>query len=68
MLIYSGDLLLWDITKSGKERNSSFHKSGRGHLRSVFNICPVGEDALCTISMDRQVCAPDVLMGQAALL
>ncbi|KAL4230771.1 Gem-associated protein 5 [Mactra antiquata] len=51
----SGDILLWDITKSGKIKPKSF--SGRGHLRFAFNLCLLGleKKILCSVSMDRQI-------------
>ena len=54
---YSGDLLIWDITKSGREKSRLFHPGGQGHQRFVFNICPMGatSDVLVTTSLDRQV-------------
>ena len=53
----SGDLLVWDITKSGRDKSRLFHPSGQGHTRFVFNICTMGPESevLVTTSMDRQV-------------
>ena len=48
-----GELLLWDLSKEGKEQCQMF---GLGHSRIVFNIsCDVGGTRIMTVSMDRQV-------------
>ena len=56
-IIFSGDLLVWDITKAGRDKSKLFHPSGQGHQRFVFNFCSMGADGevLVTTSMDRQV-------------
>ena len=49
----SGELLLWDLSKEGKEQCQTF---GFGHSRIVFNIsCDVAGTRIMTVSMDRQV-------------
>ena len=49
----SGQLLLWDLSKEGKEQCQTF---GLGHSRIVFNIsCDVAGTRIMTVSMDRQV-------------
>ena len=49
----SGELLLWDLSKEGKEQCQTF---GLGHSRIVFNItCDVAGTRIMTVSMDRQV-------------
>ena len=55
--VCSGDLLVWDIAKAGREKSQLFHPTGQGHQRFVFNICSMGADSevLVTTSMDRQV-------------
>ena len=48
-----GELLLWDLSKEGKEQYQTF---GVGHSRIVFNIsCDDAGTRLMTVSMDRQV-------------
>jgi len=61
VLVYSGELLLWDLSVPGKQQSPK-HFTGRNdcraHTRIVFNLVPAGKDgtALCSISMDRNVC------------
>ena len=51
--LYSGELLLWDLSKEGKDQHQTF---GMGHSRIVFNIsCDVAGTRIMTVSMDRQV-------------
>ncbi|XP_074619191.1 gem-associated protein 5-like isoform X2 [Acropora palmata] len=48
-----GELLLWDLSKEGKEQYQTF---GVGHSRIVFNIsCDDAGTRLMTVSMDRQI-------------
>ena len=50
---FSGELLLWDLSKDGKEQYKAF---GVGHSRIVFTItCDVAGTRIMTVSMDRQV-------------
>ncbi|XP_053399556.1 gem-associated protein 5-like [Mercenaria mercenaria] len=53
----SGDILLWNITKDGKEKCQGLHAPGKGHSRFAFNLCLLGSEKtiMCSTSMDRQV-------------
>ncbi|CAK6979066.1 gem-associated protein 5 [Scomber scombrus] len=58
---FSGELVLWDLTKTGKHRWSLFGSSseGQNHNRIVFNMSSVqlqdGRELLISTSMDREV-------------
>ncbi|XP_028905492.1 gem-associated protein 5 isoform X1 [Ornithorhynchus anatinus] len=57
---FGGELLLWDLTQSGKRKCSLFGSSeGQNHSRIVFNLCSLrtedGRELLLSISMDRDV-------------
>ncbi|XP_069510057.1 gem-associated protein 5 isoform X2 [Ambystoma mexicanum] len=58
---FGGELLLWDLTKSGKQKWTLLGTSceGQNHSRIVFNLCSLqteeGRDLLLSISMDREV-------------
>ena len=53
VILCSGELLLWDLSKEGKDQHQTF---GMGHSRIVFNIsCDVAGTRILTVSMDRQV-------------
>lgn len=57
----SGELVMWDLTKSGKQRWTLFGTSseGQNHSRIVFNMSSVhlqdGRELLISTSMDREV-------------
>lgn len=55
MCSYSGDILLWDITKDSKEKCQGLQ--GKRHTRCAFNFCLLGSEktVMCSTSMDRQV-------------
>lgn len=57
VIICSGDILLWDLSKDGKEKCQSLHAPGKGHTRFAFNLCLIGSEKkiMCSTSMDRQV-------------
>lgn len=51
--LHRGELLLWDLSKEGKDQYQTFCM---GHSRIVFNIsCDVAGTKIMTVSMDRQV-------------
>ncbi|XP_027697804.1 gem-associated protein 5 isoform X2 [Vombatus ursinus] len=57
---FGGELLLWDLTHSGKRKCTLFSTSseGQNHSRIVFNLCSVQteeKELLLSISMDRDV-------------
>lgn len=58
---FGGELLLWDLTKSGKQKWSLLGSSteGQNHSRIVFNLCSLqteeGRELLLSISLDREV-------------
>lgn len=57
---HRGELLLWDLTQSGKRKWTLLGSSseGQNHTRIVFNLCSVqvhGRELLLSISMDRDV-------------
>ncbi|XP_072230388.1 gem-associated protein 5 [Leuresthes tenuis] len=58
---FSGELVMWDLTKAGKQRWSLFGSSseGQNHNRIVFNLSSVhlqdGGELLISTSMDREV-------------
>ncbi|XP_072256588.1 gem-associated protein 5 isoform X2 [Pyxicephalus adspersus] len=57
---FGGELLLWDLTKSGKQKWSLLGASeGQNHTRIVFNLCSLvteeGRELLISTSMDRDV-------------
>ncbi|XP_069055725.1 gem-associated protein 5 isoform X1 [Pleurodeles waltl] len=58
---FGGELLLWDLTKSGKQKWSLLGASteGQNHSRIVFNLCSLqteeGRELLFSISLDREV-------------
>uniref|UniRef100_I3KHW2 Gem nuclear organelle associated protein 5 n=1 Tax=Oreochromis niloticus TaxID=8128 RepID=I3KHW2_ORENI len=58
---FSGELVMWDLTKSGKQRWTLFGTSseGQNHSRIVFNMSSVhlqdGRELLISTSMDREV-------------
>ncbi|KAM7161684.1 gem-associated protein 5 [Macrochelys suwanniensis] len=57
---FGGELLLWDLTQSGKRKWTLLGSSleGQNHTRIVFNLCSVqtdGRELLLSISMDRDV-------------
>lgn len=52
-ILHSGELLLWDLSKEGKDQHQTF---GMGHSRIVFSItCDSAGTRVMTVSMDRQV-------------
>lgn len=59
--VRSGELLMWDLTKSGKQKWTMFGTSseGQNHNRIVFNISSLqlqdGRELLLSTSMDREV-------------
>lgn len=60
MSLLSGELVLWDLSKPGKQRWSLFGSSeGQNHNRIVFNMSSVhvqdGRELLISTSMDREV-------------
>ncbi|NXL00403.1 GEMI5 protein, partial [Mesembrinibis cayennensis] len=56
---FGGELLLWDLTQSGKRKWTLLGSSeGQNHSRIVFNLCSVkhqDKELLFSISMDRDV-------------
>ncbi|XP_030601912.1 gem-associated protein 5 [Archocentrus centrarchus] len=58
---FSGELVMWDLTKSGKQRWTLFGTSseGQNHSRIVFNMSSVypqdGRELLISTSMDREI-------------
>ncbi|KAM4675681.1 gem-associated protein 5 [Discoglossus pictus] len=59
---FGGELLLWDLTRSGKQKWSllgSGGAEGQNHSRIVFNLCSLvteeGRELLLSTSMDRDV-------------
>ena len=54
---FSGDILLWDLSKSSNEKCQLLGKGkASGHSRVIFNICQYAErDIIVSISMDRLV-------------
>ena len=53
VLLHSGEILLWDLSKEGKDQHQTF---AMRHSRIVFNIsCDVAGTRIMTVSMDRQV-------------
>ncbi|KAM8972948.1 gem-associated protein 5 isoform 2-T2 [Pelodytes ibericus] len=57
---FGGELLLWDLTKSGKQRWAILGASeSQNHNRIVFNLCSLvteeGRELLLSTSMDREV-------------
>ncbi|KAM6984625.1 gem-associated protein 5 [Aplochiton taeniatus] len=58
---FGGELVLWDLTKTGKQKWSLLGASseGQNHSRIVFNMSsfclPDGRELLLTTSMDREV-------------
>nr|XP_033783003.1 gem-associated protein 5 [Geotrypetes seraphini] len=58
---FGGELLLWDLTRSGKQKWTLLGSSseGQNHSRIVFNLCSLqteeSRELLLSISMDRDV-------------
>uniref|UniRef100_A0AAQ5Y5M6 Anaphase-promoting complex subunit 4 WD40 domain-containing protein n=1 Tax=Amphiprion ocellaris TaxID=80972 RepID=A0AAQ5Y5M6_AMPOC len=58
---FSGELMMWDLAKSGKQRWTLFGTSseGQNHSRIVFNTSsfqlPDGKELLISTSMDREI-------------
>nr|XP_057943708.1 gem-associated protein 5 isoform X2 [Doryrhamphus excisus] len=58
---FSGELLMWDLTKTGKQKWTLFGSSseGQNHSRIVFNTASVtlrdGSELLLSTSLDREV-------------
>ncbi|XP_069825049.1 gem-associated protein 5 [Dendropsophus ebraccatus] len=57
---FGGELLLWELTKSGKQKWTLLGSSeGQNHSRIVFNLCSLGteegKELLFSTSMDRDV-------------
>ncbi|XP_056140464.1 gem-associated protein 5 [Lampris incognitus] len=58
---FSGELLLWDLTKTGKQKWSLLGASseGQNHSRIIFNVTSVmlgdGTELLISTSMDREI-------------
>ncbi|XP_056372778.1 gem-associated protein 5 isoform X2 [Hyla sarda] len=57
---FGGELLLWELTKSGKQKWSLLGSSeGQNHSRIVFNLCSLvteeGKELILSTSMDRDV-------------
>ncbi|XP_068134406.1 gem-associated protein 5 isoform X2 [Hyperolius riggenbachi] len=57
---FGGEMLLWDLTRSGKQKWSLLGSSeGQNHSRMVFNLCSLvteeGRELLLSTSMDRDV-------------
>uniref|UniRef100_UPI003AAE5D3E gem-associated protein 5 n=1 Tax=Centroberyx gerrardi TaxID=166262 RepID=UPI003AAE5D3E len=58
---FSGELVMWDLTKTGKQKWSLFGTSseGQNHSRIVFNTSSVrlqdGRELLISTSMDREI-------------
>lgn len=65
----SGELVLWDLSRAGKQRWSLFGTSseGQNHNRIVFNVSSVhvqdGRELLVSTSMDRDVGFRTVFSG-----
>lgn len=63
----SGELVLWDLSRAGKQRWSLFGTSseGQNHNRVVFNMSSVrvqdGRELLVSTSMDREVRPSEVV-------
>ena len=55
--IFSGDILMWDLSKTSKQKWQLFgNETGSRHTRIVFNICQYpAKDMIITVSMDRLV-------------
>lgn len=59
--LLSGELVLWDLSKAGKQRWNLFGTSseGQNHNRIVFNMTSIhdqdGRELLISTSMDREV-------------
>lgn len=59
--LLSGELVLWDLSKAGKQRWTLFGTSseGQNHNRIVFNMSSIhdqdGRELLISTSMDREV-------------
>ncbi len=63
MLACSGEIIMWDLKKSGKEKWSLLGSSsdGQNHSRIVFNMISFhsgGRELLLSTSMDREVRPP----------
>lgn len=64
MCVSSGELVMWDLTRSGKQRWTLFGTSseGQNHNRIVFNMSSVlvqdDRELLISTSMDREVGQP----------
>uniref|UniRef100_A0AAY4EDR0 Anaphase-promoting complex subunit 4 WD40 domain-containing protein n=1 Tax=Denticeps clupeoides TaxID=299321 RepID=A0AAY4EDR0_9TELE len=56
---FGGELVLWDLTKSGKQKWSLLGSAdGQNHSRIVFNLsslCLDGQELLISTSMDREI-------------
>ncbi|XP_030069204.1 gem-associated protein 5 isoform X2 [Microcaecilia unicolor] len=58
---FGGELLLWDLTRSGKQKWTLLGSSseGQNHSRIVFNLCSLqteeNRELLLSISMDRDI-------------
>ncbi|XP_063784441.1 gem-associated protein 5 isoform X2 [Pseudophryne corroboree] len=57
---FGGEVLLWDLTRTGKQKWSLLGSSeGQNHTRIVFNLCSLvteeGTELLLSTSMDRDV-------------
>ncbi|XP_008274681.1 gem-associated protein 5 [Stegastes partitus] len=58
---FSGELMMWDLTKAGKQRWTLLGTSseGQNHSRIVFNVSslqlPEGKELLFSTSMDREI-------------
>lgn len=63
VLLSSGEIVMWDLTRTGKSKWSLFGTSSdsQSHNRIVFNLCslqlPDGRELLVSTSMDREVCS-----------
>lgn len=70
--LFSGELVLWDLSRAGKQRWSLFGTSseGQNHNRIVFNVSsvslPDGRELLVSTSMDREVRVSEVFTGGSA--
>lgn len=59
--VLSGEMVMWDLTRAGKQRWTLFGTSseGQNHNRIVFNVTSVhlqgGRELLISTSMDREV-------------
>lgn len=66
VLLTSGELVLWDLSRAGKQKWTLFGTSseGQNHNRIVFNVSSVhaqdGRELLLSTSMDREVGVPRV--------